>query len=102
MLKFEGPLTVQNVKYKSSNNEACLVRPHINFEHSNLDYYPFTISLGKSGRVFKNLVHLSIRLCVQNKTKDVKPKLFNMITGIDESNQITKTYLIELKLYIRW
>ena len=40
---------------------------------------------------------LSNKVCVPNKTQDLNPSVFNMITGINESKTLTKHILCQCK-----
>ena len=55
-----------------------------------LNYYPFMISLEKC-KVSCNVVDvLSTKICVPNKTKEVRIKLFSMVTRIYEGKTLVK------------
>ena len=46
---------------------------------------------------FKTLNDLSNKVCVPNKTEDLTLKVFNMVTGINESKKLTK-HLMEINI----
>ena len=55
-----------------------------------LHYYPFVINLDRCTGGCITLDDLWNRVCVPNETKDLNVSMFNMITGINESNILTK------------
>ena len=48
-------------------------------------YYLFKVKLDKSVGSFNSLNNLSNKICVSNKTEDLKLSVFNMIWGINET-----------------
>ena len=63
-------------KCVSLNNEPCMARPTlIDLNPTELNYYPFTISLDK---------------CVPSETKGVNVKVFDMIIEINEAKTLVK------------
>ena len=73
-------------KCLSFNTEPCMIRPLvINLNHTELKYYPFMISADKCSRHCTSVNHLSIRICVPSKARDVNIKLFDVIRNINEA-----------------
>ena len=58
-------------------------------------YYPFTVKLNKRVGTCNALIDLSNAVCVPNKSEDLNRNVFNMITGINESETLTK-HIIEM------
>ena len=59
--------------------------------------YPFTIKLERCVRSFNTVNYLSNKVCVPNKTEDLNPSVFNIITGINESKTLKKHMSCEYK-----
>ena len=55
-----------------------------------LHYYPFTVKLDRCAGKCITLNDLSNKVCVPNKTKDLNLSVFNMITGMNKSETLTK------------
>ena len=86
------------------SNQKCMIHPtlinlHPNEYSQEFHYYPFAVKLdrciGSCNTLNDN--DLSNKVCVPNKTEDLNPSLFNMITGINESKTLTKHVLCECK-----
>ena len=58
-----------------------------------LHYYLFAVNLDICVGSCNTLYDLSNRVYVPNKTEDINLKVFNMITGINESKTLTKHIL---------
>ena len=70
------------------NDEPCMVRrTFIGLNPVELEYFPFMISLKKCTG---SCNVLSPKICVQNETKDINVKAFNMITNKNEARAIPK------------
>ena len=54
---------------------------HPNEYSQQLHYYPFAVKLNRCVRNCDTLNDLSNKVCVPNKTEDLNPSVFNMITG---------------------
>ena len=66
LLSFSSSLATEDL---SSNDETCMVRPTlIYFNHVELNYYPFNISLDKCSGSYNVL---STKICHLNRTKDI-------------------------------
>ena len=71
------------------SNQVCEIQPaliilHPNEYHQEFHYHPFTVNLDRCIENCNTLNDLSIKLCVPNKTEDLKIIVFNMITVINE------------------
>ena len=55
------------------------------------------VNLDRCARSCNTLNHLSNQVCVPNKTEDLNLRMFNMITGINESTTLTKQISCEYK-----
>ena len=68
LLSLSGSLAT---KCMSLNNEPCTIRPTlIDFNHIELNYYPFMISLDKCIGNCNSVDSLSTKIRVLSKTKD--------------------------------
>ena len=54
---------------------------HPNEYSQQLHYYPFAVKLNRCVRNCDTLNDLSNKVCVPNKTEDLNPSVFNMITA---------------------
>ena len=84
-----------HAKYVSLSNQKREIQPTLNTLHLNeynqeLHYYPFVIKLNKSDGSYNTLNDLSNRVCVPDKTEVLNIHVFNMISGKNESNFLTK------------
>ena len=55
-----------------------------------IHYYQFEVRLYRHIGSFNTINDLSNKVCVPNKTQDLKPSVSNMIAGINESKILTK------------
>ena len=79
-------------KSVSLSNQKCGIQPTLNNLHPNEDNqefhnFPFSVKLDRCVGSCNNLNDLSDKGCVPNKTEDLKLNVFNMIAGINASNQ---------------
>ena len=58
-----------------------------------LHYHPFAVNLDRCVGSCKTLDDLSNRVCIPNKMEDLNVRVFNTITGINESKLLTKQIL---------
>ena len=75
---------------KKSKVQATLLNLHPNEYSQDLHYYQFAVKLDWCVESFNTLNNLSSNVCVPNKTEDLYPSMFNIITVINESNTLTK------------
>ena len=73
----------------SLSNQKCEIQPalinlHPNEYSQELHYYQFALKLDRYVGSFNSLNDSSNKVCVPNKTKDLKVHVFNMITDINE------------------
>ena len=78
----------------SLNNQKCEIQLTLinlipNEYSQELHYYPFAVKLDKCVGGCDTLNDLSNKVCVPNKTEDLKMLVFNMITGKNESKILT-------------
>ena len=59
-----------------------------------LCHYPFMVNLDQLNGSCNTLDDLSSGICVPHKTEDVNFNVFNMITGINESENMNKIYIM--------
>ena len=84
-----------HTKCTSLSNQKCMTQPSIINLHPNeysqeFHYYPFAVKLDRCVGSCNTLNDLSNKVCVPNKTEDLNLSVFNMITGINESETLTK------------
>ena len=82
-------------KCVSLSNHKCETQPtfinlHLHEYSQEFHYYPFTVKLDKCVGSCNTLSDLSNKVCVPNKTGDLNLRLFNISTGINESQTLTK------------
>ena len=74
------------IKCLSLNNQPCKDRP--SFFYTNSDktlFYPFTVSINKSGGSCNSINDLYPRVFVSNKEKKMNLKVFNLMSGVNET-----------------
>ena len=85
----------------SLNNQKCVSQPtiklHPNEYSQEFHYYPFEVKLDRCVGSCNTLNDLSNKVCVPNKTEDLKLRVFNIITEINESKTLTKHISCECK-----
>ena len=77
--------------------QISLINLHPNEYSQELHYYPFAVKLDRCVRICNTLNDLFNKICVPNKTEELKLSTFNMNTGINESKKLTKHILCECK-----
>ena len=82
-------------KSMSLSNQKCMIQPTLTNLHPNeysqeFHCYPFTVKLDRCVGSCSTLNDLSNKVCVPNKTEDLNLRIFNMITGINESKTLTE------------
>ena len=78
-------------KCMSLNNEPCMARPTlIDLNPTELNYYPFVISLDKCNEMCDVVDDLSTKICVPSETKGVNVKVFDMIMEINKAIALVK------------
>ena len=70
--------------------QPILINLHPNEYSQELHYYPFVINLDRCAGGCITLDDLSNRVCLPNEAEDLNVSMPNMITGINESNILTK------------
>ena len=55
-----------------------------------MHYYPFVVKLDRRIEICNTLNYLSNKVCIPNKTEDLNIRVFNIITGKNESKILTK------------
>ena len=91
-----------HIKAVSLSNQKCESHPTIMNLRPNeytqvLRYYPISVNSGRCVWSCNTLNNLSNKVCVPNKAEDLNPSVFNMITGINESNTLAKHTSTEYK-----
>ena len=87
---------MQNVWTKKINNawisQPILINLHLSEYTQGLRYYPYSVYLDKCKGSCNTLDDISNKICVSNKTEDLNLKVFNLITGTNESKKLTNIY----------
>ena len=91
-----------HTKYISLNNQKCEIQPtlinsHLNEYSQEFHYYPFAVKLDRCVGSCNTPTDLSNKVCVPKKTEDLNLSVLNMITGINESETLTKHISCECK-----
>ena len=89
-------------KCVSLRNQKCTTQPTLINLHPNdyikgLGHYPFTVNLDRCAKSCNNLNDLSNKICVPDKTGNLNLSVFNMITGINKLETLTKHISCECK-----
>ena len=76
-------------------NQKCMIQPTVINLHPDeysqeFHYYPFSVKLKRDTGSCNTLNDLSNKVCIANKTEDLNISVFNIITGITESETLTK------------
>ena len=70
-------------------NKKCKVRPKIiNINSNNPMFYPFSVEINKCSGNCNNINDPYARMCVPDVTKDLKVKVFNLMSRTNETRQI--------------
>ena len=70
----------------SLNNHPCTAGPTVvNIKYEETLFYPFTVSFDKSGGSCNTIYDPYTRVCVPNKVKNMNVKVFNLMSGVDET-----------------
>ena len=73
----------------SMNNQACKARPEIiNVNSNNPVFYPFSIKTSKCSGNCNNINDPYAKLCVSDVEKDLNVKVFNLMSGTNETRHI--------------
>ena len=71
------------------NNQICKARPQIvNANSNNPIFYPFSIKTSKCNDNCQNINHLYAKICVPDVIKDLKVKVFNLMSRTNETRHI--------------
>ena len=76
---------LSNQKYRI---QPALINLHPNEYSQEFHYYPFAVKLDRCVGSCNDINDLSNKVCVPNKTEDLNLRMFNMITGINESKTL--------------
>ena len=73
----------------SMNNQEYNVRPEIANVNSNKPvFYPFSIKTSKSSGSCNNINYPYAKLCIPDVVKNIKIKIFHLISGTNETRHI--------------
>ena len=89
---FESP-----IKYVSLSNRPC--QPRVTLGNLNFDeslFYPFTVaSVSKYGESCNTIDDPYARVCVPNKVENINTKVFNLISGVNETKFLVEYHFPE-------
>ena len=97
-----GIVSVSNhAKCISLSNQKSMIQPtlinlHPNEYNQEFHYYPFAVKLDRCGGSCNTLIYV-MKYAFQTKKEDLNLSVFNMITGINESETLTKHISCECK-----
>ena len=91
-----------HTKCVSLINQKCMIQPtfinlHPNEYDQDFHCFSFAVKLDRCVGSCNTLNDLSNKVCVPNKTEDLKLSVFNMSSGINESKILTKDISCECK-----
>lgn len=78
--------------------QPSLINLHSNKYSEGSTYYPFLANIDRCVGSCITLNDLSNRKCVRKRTEDLNLGISNMITAINESKKLIKTYIMELQI----
>ena len=93
---FTGPVNgFSHARRILLSNQKCMIQPSLINLHSNeysqeFYYLPFAVKLDSCVGSCNTPNNLSNKVCIPNKTENSNLSVFNMITGINESQTLTK------------
>ena len=77
--------------------QPTLINLHANEYSQEFHYYPFVVKLDRCVGSCNTINDLSNKVCILNKAEDLNLSVFNMVTGINESETVTKHISCECK-----
>ena len=78
--------SVNSLSCISMSNQPCKARPEIvNVNSNNPIFYPFSIKTNKCSDNCNNINDLYAKICVLDIVKDLKVKVFNLISRTNET-----------------
>ena len=90
VMMFFGSLSCENaLECISIKNEECKVRPEIiNTNSNNPIFFSFSIKINKCGSNCNKINDPYARICVPGALKNLNVKVFNIISGTNETRHI--------------
>ena len=83
------PLNTTPLKCISVTNQECKVRPKIvNVNSDEPVFYPFNIKTSKCGGSCNNINDPYVKMCVPDVVKNLKVKVFNLMSRTNEAKHI--------------
>ena len=70
--------------------QSTLIDLYPNEYSQEFHYYPFAVKLDRSVGSCNTLNDSSNKVCIPNKTEDLNLRVFNLITGMNESKTLPK------------
>ena len=82
----------------SLNNQPCKARPTIiNMNTDKNLFYPFTVSVNRCRGSCNTVDNPYARVCVPNKVKNINVKVFNLMSGVNETRFLVQYESYECK-----
>ena len=79
-----------SLRNQKSMIQSTLINLHPNGYSQELHYYPFAVNLDRYVRSCNTLYDFCDKVCVPNRTEYLNLSVFNMITGINKFQTLTK------------
>ena len=73
-------------------SQPTVINSHPNEHSQEFHCYPFAVKLDRCVGICNTLNDLSNIVCVPNKTEDLNLRVFNIITGINQSKTLPNIY----------
>ena len=91
-LEFLSTLTcVNSLSCISINNQECKTRPQIvSVNEADPVFFPFSIKISKCSGSCNSIKNPCGKLCVPDVVKNLNVKLFNLVSGTNETRRISK------------
>ena len=81
--------SVNSLRCISMNNQECKVRPQIvNVNGDDPVFFPFSIKTSKCSGSCNNINNPLAKLCVPDVVKNLNVKVFNLVSGTNETRCI--------------
>ena len=80
---------VNSLKYVSMNNQECKIKTKIiNINNNEPVFYPFSLKVNKCSGSCNNINDSYAKLCVPDIVKNIKVKIFNLISWSNQTRHI--------------
>ena len=81
--------SVNSLRCISMNNQECKIRPQIvNVNGDDTVFFPYNVKTSKCSVSCNNINNLLPKLCVPDAVKNLNVKVFNLVSGTNETRCI--------------